>query len=210
RDIDEQTQELLGPHNSRKGSTHGEYPEIVLTANSKHHNHRNNHHNNTHHNHNHSYDDHAHSHHHHGHSHDYSHVQGAGSVSFFILMFATSVHSVFEGLALGLQRDPTKALHLFIGIILHECLVALALGLNAARLDPGLKTNLRFSAVFSLTIPVGIVAGVALGVTPGLFGRSISALFQGLAAGTFIHVTFHELIPAEFMGSHGEGGAGTK
>ncbi|CAG2176964.1 unnamed protein product, partial [Oppiella nova] len=140
----------------------------------------------------------------HSHSHDFSHVQSAGttSISFFILMFATSVHSVFEGLALGLQKDTTKAMHLFVGIILHECLVAFALGLNSARIDSAVKTNVKFSVLFSLTIPVGIVLGVVLGVTPGLLGRSISAVFQGLAAGTFIHVTFHELIPAEFMGDH--------
>lgn len=103
------------------------------------------------------------------------------------------------GLALGLQNDVTKALHLFIGIILHECLVAFALGLNSARIECSLKTNIRFAIVFSATIPIGIVLGVGLGYTPGLLGRIISAIFQGLAAGTFIHVTFHELIPSEFL-----------
>ena len=38
-----------------------------------------------------------------------------------------------------------------------------------------------------------------LGYTPGHFGRFISAIFQGFAAGTFIHVTFLELIPEELL-----------
>ncbi|XP_054159328.1 zinc transporter ZIP3-like [Oppia nitens] len=150
---------------------------------------------------------HSHSHYHshshnsfHSHSHDFNiENTSKSSISFFILMFATSVHSVFEGLALGLQKDATKAMHLFIGILIHECLVAFALGLNSARNECSVKTNVKFSVVFSLTIPIGIVMGVVLGITPGLVGRSISALFQGLAAGTFIHVTFHELIPSEFL-----------
>ena len=111
------------------------------------------------------------------------------------------IDSLLTGLALGLQTDGTKAFHLFIGIILHECLVAFALGLNSQRIECQMKTNIKFSIVFSLTIPIGIVLGVVLAYTPGLLGRSISGVFQGLAAGTFIHVTFHELIPSEFMSS---------
>jgi len=143
----------------------------------------------------------SHSHHNHSHSHSHNFTPNSSSstISFFILMFATSVHSVFEGLALGLQSDVTKSLHLFIGIILHECLVAFALGLNSARIDCSLKMNTKFAIVFSSTIPFGIILGVVLGYTPGLLGHTISAIFQGLAAGTFIHVTFHELIPSEFM-----------
>ena len=42
---------------------------------------------------------HHHHHHHHGHSHDMtSYSSSSGTISFLILMFATSVHSVFEGL----------------------------------------------------------------------------------------------------------------
>ena len=103
------------------------------------------------------------------------------------------------GLALGIQTDGTKAFHLFIGIILHECLVAFALGLNSQRIECQMKTNIKFSIVFSLTIPIGIVLGVVLAYTPGLLGRSISGVFQALAAGTFIHVTLQELIPSEFI-----------
>ncbi|KAI1290160.1 Zinc transporter ZIP3 [Halotydeus destructor] len=140
-------------------------------------------------------------HHSNGHFHTHSHSHNVDpsetGLTFFILMFATSVHSVFEGLALGLLKEPTRAIHIFIGIILHECIVAAALGLNASKLTTNFKQNIKFAAIFSATVPVGIFLGVGLGYTPGIFGRFISAIFQGLAAGTFLHVTFCELIPAE-------------
>lgn len=39
--------------------------------------------------------------------------------------------------------------------------------------------------------------GIFIGYTPGSTGKLISAIFQALAAGTFIHVAFCELIPSE-------------
>lgn len=113
-------------------------------------------------------------------------------------------------MALGLIKEPSRAIHIFIGIILHECIVAVALGLNSFRLEtpsspsPGNNSNrstsssaMMFGLIFSATIPVGMIIGVAVGYTPGAFGRLISAIFQGLAAGTFLHVAFVELIPEE-------------
>ncbi|XP_046914573.1 zinc transporter ZIP3 isoform X2 [Dermatophagoides farinae] len=144
-------------------------------------------------------------HHHHGHHHlnvDQLQSRNDSMFSFFILMFATSVHSLFEGMALGLQTNLKTAIHLFIGIILHECLVALALGLNAVRLQQDtiqMTTHLKFATVFSLNIPLGNLLGILIGYTPGHIGRFVSAIFQGFAAGTFIHVTFFELIPEEFI-----------
>lgn len=147
--------------------------------------------------------------HNHRHGHGHSHLtadefrnRSDSMLSFFILMFATSIHSLFEGLALGLQSDISNAIHLFIGIIIHECLVAIALGLNAVRLQPqniNLWLHVRFAFLFSMTIPVGNILGILLGYTPGHVGRFISAIFQGFAAGTFIHVTFLELIPEELL-----------
>jgi hypothetical protein len=111
-------------------------------------------------------------------------------------------------MALGLIREPSRAIHIFIGIILHECIVAVALGLNSFRLESpsGHSRNSSTSAtmfglIFSATIPVGMVIGIAVGYTPGSFGKLISAIFQGLAAGTFLHVAFCELIPEELNSS---------
>lgn len=117
---------------------------------------------------------------------------------FFILVLALSIHALFEGLTLGLQKEKPKALHLFIAILLHECLCAFALGVNTAKRRLTVCAGLKYVAFFCLTIPVGIGIGIALGQTPGLIGNIISGTLQGLASGIFIHVTFMEIIPAEF------------
>lgn len=57
--------------------------------------------------------------------------------------------------------------------------------------------NYKFGLLFSSTVPIGIIMGIFIGYTPGSLGKLISAIFQALAAGTFIHVAFCELIPAE-------------
>lgn len=137
----------------------------------------------------------------HSHAHSHVHIMNSSGFSFFVLMFATSIHSIFEGMALGLIKDYTRAIHLFIGIILHECIVAVALGLNSFRMQRSGTSVNKFGLLFSSTIPVGIVVGVIVGYTPGAFGRLTSAVFQGLAAGTFLHVAFCELIPGE-LNSH--------
>jgi zinc transporter 1/2/3 len=76
-------------------------------------------------------------------------------------------------MALGLIKEYTRAMHLFIGIILHECIVAVALGLNSFRTQRSGDSVTKFALLFSSTVPIGIVIGVIVGYTPGAFGESI-------------------------------------
>lgn len=116
---------------------------------------------------------------HHHHHYDLNEFNNELNLGFFMLIFASSIHSIFEGLALGLIKQYGKAINLFIGIFLHECIVAVALGINAAKVNKGVM----FGLVFSATIPLGILLGVLLGYTPGVIGKLISSVFQGLATG---------------------------
>ncbi|KFM70734.1 Zinc transporter ZIP3, partial [Stegodyphus mimosarum] len=56
----------------------------------------------------------------------------------------------------------------------------------------------KFASLYSAAIPLGVVIGAAIERAPGTAGDVISAILQGLAAGTFLHVTFQEFIPSEF------------
>ncbi|KAJ9587844.1 hypothetical protein L9F63_018716 [Diploptera punctata] len=117
-----------------------------------------------------------------------------------ILLVALSIHSVFEGMMLGLQTDHVKLLHLFLAVLIHELLVALALGVNIAKLNLSLLKSLKYILIVTGSIPVGIVVGIIVRAAPGLTGAAVSAVLQGLAAGIFIHVTFMEIIPEELAG----------
>lgn len=134
----------------------------------------------------------------HGHSHLYLLLHRGNAFSFFILAFATGLHSVFEGITLGLQTHVSKAVHLFIAIIVHECLIATALGINSTRLRYSFSSYIKFALIFSSAVPFGVVIGIVIEHAPGTGGEITSAVLQGLSAGIFLHVTFQDFLPAEF------------
>lgn len=117
-----------------------------------------------------------------------------------ILLLAVSIHSLFEGMTLGLQTNQIKVFHLFLAVLFHEMLVALAVGANIAKLNLGLLASLKYILIVTGSIPMGILLGLLIRTAPGLLGACISATLQGIAAGIFIHVTFMEIIPEELSG----------
>lgn len=125
-------------------------------------------------------------------------AQKDSGIHHFILLLAVSIHSLFEGMTLGLQTEKVKILHLFLAVLIHEALVVFALGVNIAKRNMGFLVSLKYIVMVTGSIPVGILIGLLIGTTPGLFGSAVSAVLQGIAAGIFIHVTFMEIIPDEF------------
>ncbi|XP_022254604.1 zinc transporter ZIP3-like [Limulus polyphemus] len=141
----------------------------------------------------------------HGHSHaDVSSlVREESGVRFLLLVLSLSVHSIFEGLALGLQSNVGTLINLLLGVAVHEWLVAFSMGVNIARLSLSRGATLRFAALFSATIPVGQLVGLLVGSNQTIGGQTASAVLQAISAGTFIHVTFLEVIPSELKdGGH--------
>ncbi|XP_034387385.1 zinc transporter ZIP3-like [Cyclopterus lumpus] len=122
---------------------------------------------------------------------------GAGPLRLASLVLALSAHSVFEGLALGLQEDGAKLGSLFLGVAVHETLAGVALGVSVAKASLGMKDAAKMGVTVSLMIPVGIVVGMAIESTRTLAGSVVSVVLQGLAAGTFLFITFFEILSRE-------------
>ncbi|KFM57985.1 Zinc transporter ZIP3, partial [Stegodyphus mimosarum] len=140
-----------------------------------------------------------HSHSNHGHSHDIGEImQGETGIRLGMLLVSLGVHSLFEGLAVGLQTSVPTLVNLVVGVAVHELLVAFAMGVNVSRLHLPASTALKLAVLFSASIPVGQLLGLLIGHYQSTTALAVSATLQGLAAGTFIHVTFLEVIPAEF------------
>jgi zinc transporter 1/2/3 len=70
--------------------------------------------------------------HHHQHHHHHQPQLERLSVRSLLLLFGLSIHSLFEGSALGLQTDAGDFIRLLIAIMLHEVLCAFAFGLSLA------------------------------------------------------------------------------
>ncbi|KAM9478967.1 zinc transporter ZIP3-like [Salvelinus alpinus] len=144
-------------------------------------------------------------HHHHGHHHGHlspTELARAGPLRLASLVLALSAHSVFEGLALGLQEDGAKLGSLFLGVVIHETLAAVALGVSVAKAALPMRDAIKLGVTVSLMIPIGIGLGMCINSAQNLAGSIASVVLQGLAAGTFLFVTFFEILSRELEDKH--------
>ena len=139
---------------------------------------------------------HLHSHGGHGHSHSVDLTSGF-SLRAAIMLLALSIHSLFEGMAVGLQDDLGKLINLFVSVLAHECLVCFAVGISLAKQNAKMGVLIKISLLFCSMIPVGILIGVGIGGIHNFGGNLASAIIQAIAAGTFLYVIFMETLPAE-------------
>ena len=116
-----------------------------------------------------------------------------------LLIVALSLHSVFEGLAVGLQKKSEDVIGIFAALVVHKSVLSFSLGMNLVQSKLSHGGVIRSVLLFSLTAPVGVGVGLAI---MGLWNSNISTLLQGIltgiACGTFLYVTFFEVLPAEF------------
>ena len=121
----------------------------------------------------------------------------------FVLLMALSLHTVFEGMALGLQASGKDVWTLFGALAMHKSIIAFTLGLQFAENVAQLSRVLLFIVVFSLMSPVGIVVGIVVSEASTGYGTDLAnAVLQGIATGTFIHVTFFEVLQGEVGQDH--------
>uniref|UniRef100_A0A8C6GFU4 Zinc transporter ZIP1 n=1 Tax=Mus spicilegus TaxID=10103 RepID=A0A8C6GFU4_MUSSI len=114
-----------------------------------------------------------------------------------VLVFSLALHSVFEGLAVGLQRDRAPAMELCLALLLNKGSLSLRL----------LQSHLRVQVVagcgilFSCMTPLGIGLGAALAESAGPLHQLAQSVLEGMAAGTFLYTTFLEILPQELATS---------
>ncbi|XP_003999814.1 zinc transporter ZIP1 [Panthera pardus] len=118
-----------------------------------------------------------------------------------VLVFSLALHSVFEGLAVGLQRDRARAMELCLALLLHKGVLAVSLSLRL------LQSRLRAQVVagcgilFACMTPLGIGLGAALAESAGPLHQLAQSVLEGMAAGTFLYITFLEILPQELATS---------
>jgi zinc transporter 1/2/3 len=140
---------------------------------------------------------------HHGHSHDIHFQKHKSPVRAFILLMAISLHSVFEGLAVGLQSDADQVLGIFAALVLHKSILSFSIGMNLVQSKLSPRTCVSSIFFFSITSPIGVAIGILI---TDMFQSTASNLadgvLQGIACGTFLFMTFFEVMPSEFNSSH--------
>ncbi|KAM9461241.1 zinc transporter ZIP1 [Clarias gariepinus] len=148
-----------------------------------------------------------------GHSHSHTHrsindmessshhvhvdLQAHSSFRSFMLFLSLSLHSVFEGLAIGLQTTETKVLEICIAIMVHKSIIVFSLSLKLVQSAVPPMWLIIYILVFSIMSPMGIAIGIGVSEAELQMGALVQAVLEGLAAGTFIYITFLEILPHE-------------
>ncbi|XP_053573701.1 zinc transporter ZIP1 [Bombina bombina] len=145
----------------------------------------------------------------HGHSHSshndiehprhHFHVDFNAHSSFrsFILILSLSVHSVFEGIAIGLQNIQSEVLQLAIAILVHKSIIAVSLSLLLLQSNVQTRWFVLSIVMFALMSPLGIGIGIGVMQTQAEGSSMVQCVLEGLAAGTFVYITFLEILPHE-------------
>ena len=102
-----------------------------------------------------------------------------------------SVHSFFEGSALGLSNDVSMLVVLFLAIISHKWAEGFAIALQLTKSDLSKKARYILFAIYALMTPLGILLGYHFN-SPH---QSIfSPICMAISAGTFLYFgTLHGL-----------------
>lgn len=122
------------------------------------------------------------------------------SATAVMLLLCLSFHSIIAGLAMGAEDSPETIMDLFIAIIAHKTLAAMALA--SALLASGVMRRIFVTAMvgFALVTPTGIGLGALIaGFTED--SPAIAAV-SAFAAGTFIYVGATEMVTREMARAH--------
>lgn len=118
-----------------------------------------------------------------------------------LLFVSLSIHSLFEGLAIGIQPDLDTVLQVAIAVIIHKVIIGFSVGLKLIQSDLSVKSVAQLDFWFSVMSPLGI--GVAVGIEKMEKNLHelllLTGVMQALATGTFIYVTFFEVLPKEIQ-----------
>uniref|UniRef100_L7N1D3 Solute carrier family 39 member 2 n=1 Tax=Myotis lucifugus TaxID=59463 RepID=L7N1D3_MYOLU len=115
-----------------------------------------------------------------------------------ILLLSLSFHSVFEGLAVGLQTTVPTTVQLCLAVLAHKGPVVFSVGLRLVQIGTAPRWAMFCILSFALMSPLGIALGLAVPTGESEVGHSLAqAVLEGVAAGTFLYVTFLEILPRE-------------
>ncbi|XP_018422414.1 PREDICTED: zinc transporter ZIP1-like [Nanorana parkeri] len=115
----------------------------------------------------------------------------------FILILSLSLHSIFEGIAIGLQNGQSEVLQIAIAILIHKSIIAISLSLLLMQSNVKTRWFVLSIVVFALMSPIGIAIGIGVMQNEANGSGLVQSTLEGLAAGTFVYITFLEILPHE-------------
>ena len=87
--------------------------------------------------------------------------------------------------------------------MMHKAVMAFSLGLNIAQADVSNKNFMMSNIMFSIASPIGVGVGIAVADLPPSLPQDLcNGILQGIAGGTFLYITFFEVLPHELNLPH--------
>eukprot|EP00030_Apusomonadida_sp_AF-17_P001108 a179508_55.p1 GENE.a179508_55~~a179508_55.p1 ORF type:complete len:343 (+),score=113.88 a179508_55:71-1030(+) len=117
----------------------------------------------------------------------------------YMMALLLSIHSLIEGVALGVDDTRAGATMIFLAIFAHKSLAAFSLGVTLTRADMSTKRFAHVMTSFSLMTPMGGLIGLmASASVTGAFQSLLSDVVTCIAAGTFVYIALLEILIEEF------------
>jgi len=126
-----------------------------------------------------------------------------------LFVVALSVHSLFEGLAIGLEEDNAGAWKLTLAIAIHAIPIVFCVGTDLISAGMTKLKIVIYIIVLSLNTPIGIFIGIMIYDNSDEESGEhilINGILQGLAAGTLLFITFFEVLARDKLTKYGMSG----
>lgn len=130
------------------------------------------------------------------HHHQMPIVSSSSSIRDFFTVLALSFHAVFEGLAVGLEESTADVWTMFGAIATHKFIITFCVSMELLQAGVSRISFTLFLVTFSLISSIGIGIGLAVTELTGV-ATEVTAVLQGLAAGTLIYVVMFEVLQRE-------------
>lgn len=128
-------------------------------------------------------------------------------VHFYLLVFLIRCFSVVRLMSscTGCWKDKhahltfffVQVLEICIAILVHKSIIVFSLSIKLIQSAVRPMWLIIYILVFSVMSPMGIAIGIGVSEAQLQMGALVQAVLEGLAAGTFVYITFLEILPHE-------------
>lgn len=130
----------------------------------------------------------------------------SGKIRGAMAILSLSIHSLFEGIAVGCEENVSNVWYLLTAVATHKFAIVFCLSVELIMTKSRPLSTFVNVSIFSAVTPVGIVIGAVLtastddsvvDVTDNVTLFIVDAVLQGMAAGTLLYVIFFEILARE-------------
>jgi zinc transporter ZupT len=135
---------------------------------------------------------------HHHDDHLAEHMHGSLLAS-VILLFALSIHSIFEGMAIGVSPNMTEVISTTAAVLAHKAFAGYALGSSMVASQMKESHILVLCLVFGFCSIVGVFLGMLFQQLTDANDTVSNGVIQAMVSGTFLYVSIVEIGMKEIM-----------